>query len=137
MAIAGLLVVIGIFFAIGAIRGVFTSEAETLSSDRMFIDSKTLKPYPLELKIGMTIPAKAPSGGNTGYPAEACWWTKDGKKRSEPYYVIMNSYLEKPEPTFCPDCGRLVVRHNPPPGEVGKPPPTKEQYTSRGSGNPR
>jgi hypothetical protein len=131
MAIAGVLVLLSVIIGIGAIRGVLTSEAEDMSSARMFVDAQTQKPYRQDLELGMTIPAKAPSGGNTGYPSEACWWTKDGQKRSEPYYVILNTYLGKPEPTFCLDCGRLVARHNPTPAESPKAPPTKEEYNKR------
>src|SRR5688572_26256265 len=117
MAIAAVSVAIGLFFAIGAIRGFVTTEAENLSANRMFIDSKTGEPYPIELEVGMPMPAPAPSGGNTGYPSEKCYWTKDGKTKKEPTYVLLNVYLGQKDPTFCPDCGRLVVSHNPAPGE--------------------
>jgi len=101
----------------------------------MFIDAKTGKPYSIELKEGMPFPAPAPSGGNTGYPAEKCYWTKDGKEKKDPTYVLLNRFVAKPEPTFCPDCGRLVVGHNPRPGDGVRPPPTQEEYSKRGSGN--
>jgi hypothetical protein len=51
----------------------------------------------------------------TGYPAECCYWTKDGKRKATPTYVILNEDIGKPGDTFCPDCGRLVIGHNPPP----------------------
>jgi hypothetical protein len=102
-------------------------EAARLSADRMFIDSTTGKPFEHTLKAGDVIPVKAPSGGNTGYPAELCYWTADGKIKSDPTPVLVNGRMGKPGPSFCPDCGRLVVVHNPPP-VAGKPPPTKAEY---------
>jgi len=102
------------------------------ANDRIFIDAQNPtsgKSFRVALKPGMHIPVRAPSGGDTGYPAELCYWTKDGKVRAEPFPVLLNSWVGKPEPTFCPDCGRLVVGHNPAPaGPNAKPPPTKENY---------
>src|SRR5688572_26366206 len=95
MAIAAVLVAIGLFFAVGAIRGFITTEAESLSSDRMFVDVKTNEPFSMDLEVGMKIPVKAPSGGETGYPAEICEWNKDGSKRSEPFYVALNTWQGK------------------------------------------
>jgi len=40
----------------------------------------------------------------------------------------MNTYIGKPEPTFCPDCGRLVVARNPVAQPGMRPPPTREQW---------
>ena len=137
MAVAAIVVLIGLYFAVSAIRGFGSSEAAAISADKVYIDGKTGKPYNYELKIGDPSPAPAPSGGNTGYPAEACFWTKDGKEKKDPTYVLLNIYKGTKEPTFCPECGRLVVGHNPRPGQGVNPPPTKEEYSSRGSGNRR
>ena len=133
MVVAGLLVIVGLFFAKSSVHSFTTSDAEDMASHRMFIDSVTGKPYPLELKVGMPFPCPAPSGGNTGYPAELCYWTADGKTKKDPTYVLLNSYKGSNEPTFCPDCGRLVVGHNPPP-HGQPPPPTKAEYEKRGLG---
>jgi len=105
-------------------------EAARLSADRMFIDATTGKPFEHTIKPGDVIPVKAPSGGNTGYQAELCYWTADGKIKAEPTPVLVNARTGKPGPSFCPDCGRLVVVHNPPPVE-GHPPPTKAEYEKR------
>lgn len=51
----------------------------------------------------------------TGYPAEACYWTRDGGTKDQPTYVILNKHLGKEGDTICPDCGRVVVGHNPDP----------------------
>jgi hypothetical protein len=136
MGVGVVLVVVCIGVAVFAVRGVLTSEAEELNSQRMFIDASTGKPYKFELKLGQTFPAKAPSGGNTGYPAEACYWNKDGSAKKEPTYVLLNLYKGSNEPTFCPDCGRLVVGHNPAPGPDVRPPPTKEEYKTRRGNTP-
>ena len=137
MAVAGVVVLIGLYFAVSAVRGISTSEAEQLSANRAFIDVKTGKPYRYEVKPGTSIPAPAPSGGNTGYPAELCYWTKDGKEKKDPTFVLLNTFKGNKEPTFCPDCGRLVVPHNPRPGPDVKVPPIQEEYKQRGSGNRR
>ncbi len=77
----------------------------------------------------MHIPVKSPfTGKETGYKAELCFWTKDGSTKTDPTAVLMNDDVGKPGPTFCPDCGRLVVHHNPVPGPHSKPPPTREEY---------
>jgi hypothetical protein len=89
----------------------------------VFMDSETGKLYHLEIKQGMaTSPATSPDTGRpTLYQPEACYWNADGSAKTTPTYVILNSQLGKPGPTFCPDCGRLVVLHNPRPN--GQPPP--------------
>ncbi|MGN6368201.1 MAG: hypothetical protein ACTHN5_08080 [Phycisphaerae bacterium] len=105
------------------------------ANDRVFIDSATGQAFHVKLDslIGQSIPIKAPSGQNTGYPAELCYWTKDGQAKTEPTAVLLNQEIGKPGPTFCPDCGRLVVGHNPRPGQGVNPPPTKEEWEKRHS----
>lgn len=99
------------------------------ASQRVFIDSETLKPFNYELKLNDTVPVSSPfSGKKTGYPAEMCYWTKDGTIKEEPTPVLLNEAVGKPGPTFCPDCGRLVTAHNPPPQTGATPPPTRDEY---------
>jgi hypothetical protein len=95
---------------------------------RIFIDSTNGKSFEHDLQKGEGIPVEAPSGGNTGYPAELCYWTKDGQAKTDPTPVLLNSWIGKPGPTFCPDCGRLVVPNNPPATPGRRPPPTEEEY---------
>jgi hypothetical protein len=135
----GALLIGAIGVAVWAFKNSFgTSSAVANANDRVFVDAKTGKPFNVDLKKGMTIPIAAPSGGNTGYPAEMCGWTKDGKMRSEPYPVLLNSWLGKTDPTFCPDCGRLVVGHNPPPDPNNlRPPPLQSEYKAKGSATDR
>src|SRR5690348_1875087 len=97
-------------------RDTGESEMAALSSHRMFIDADSLKAFPHELKIGESLPVISPfSGKATGYPAEACYWTKEGTAKETPTYVLLNETVGKPGPTFCPECGRLVTAHNPRP----------------------
>jgi hypothetical protein len=131
----GVVVVLGLVL-IGAIFWLLRdnlsgSEAASISRDRMFMDAATGKPFEHTLQAGDKIPLLAPSGKNTGYPAELCYWTKDGKPKSDPTPVLLNSYVGKPGATFCPDCGRLVVAHNPGAAEGAKPPPTQAEYEQR------
>jgi len=131
--------VVGLGFAVYVFKGSFgTDSAVANANERVFVDKETGKPFNVDLKAGMKIPIKAPSGKQTGYPAELCWWTKDGKIRKEPFAVLLNSVKGVDGPTFCPDCGRLVVGHNPrPAGPETKPPPTKEEYEARRKPDPK
>jgi hypothetical protein len=121
---------IAIYFSVRSTFGV--SEAGSVSRDRLFICSETGKTFEHKLAEGETIPVHSPySDKDTGYPAEFCYWTADGQIKDDPTPVLVNAYLGKNEPTFCPDCGRLVVVHNPAPMQGMKPPPMKEEYMKR------
>ena len=130
--VAAVVILAGLVFVYVSARNVMTSEAEESSANRMFIDIETGKPFRYRLSEGDTIPVDAPSGEKKGFPAEACYWTKDGKAKEEPTWVMTNNWKNSRDPTFCPDCGRLVVTHNPAPEEGRNPPPTKEEYAQRG-----
>jgi hypothetical protein len=59
------------------------------------------------------------TGKATLFPAEKCYWTKDGKAKLTPTYVLLNQYIGKDGQTTCPDCGRPVRIHNEmPPAEL-------------------
>lgn len=104
------------------------SEAAQLSSRRIMVCSQTLKPFEITIHAGTRFPCKSPhSGRDTGYPAELCYWTRDGQIKEKPTAVLLNSQSGKPGATFCPECCRLVVPRNPPP-IAGKPPPTEQEY---------
>ncbi len=99
---------------------------------RTYICTETGKTFRHEPEKGETLPIYSPySHKNTGMPGEACYWAADGKIKKEPTWVLLNSEVGKPEPTFCPDCGRLVVGHNPVPKPGDKPSPTREEYYAR------
>jgi len=68
---------------------------------------------------GKGYPAINPkTGKRTIFPAEACFWTKEGKAKLDPNYVILNTWLGKKGPTRCPECGKTVVRGNPMPPDA-------------------
>jgi hypothetical protein len=133
----GATIVLGVLLIFMSFKWSFgPSKAAQLSNDRMFICSKTGKSFSVTLKAGMSVPVYSRySGEDTGYPAEECWWTADGQIKSSPDYVLLNSEIGKPEPTFCPVCGRMVVSRNPRPSPGAKPPPTEAEYRARSAGN--
>ncbi|MGD0542742.1 MAG: hypothetical protein ABSB33_14605 [Tepidisphaeraceae bacterium] len=132
VAIALFIVAIGVAFY--AVKNSLVSSAVANERERVFVDAQTGKAFNHELKLGESIPVDAPSGQKTGYPAELCYWTKDGQPKSDPTAVLLNSFIGKPEPTFCPDCGRLVVPHNPMAMPGMRPPPTQQEYEQRTMG---
>jgi len=123
------MIVIGLALAAWSVyANLGPSEIAQLASKRVYICSETGKTFSHAIADGENIPTDSPYSGNkTGYPAEACYWTKDGKIKSDPTYVMVGFYLGKSEPTFCRDCGRLVKPRNPLPTE-GAPPPTQADY---------
>lgn len=95
--------------------------AGAVSRQRVAVDSETGKVFTsYKIKDGDTWPWEHPSTGKrTLYPAETCYWTRDGEATLEPTYVLLNEISGKEGPTYCPDCGRQVVAHNPmPPTEL-------------------
>ena len=125
----------GIVFCLAALAlGVYviknyaTSPALAQDKNRIFIDATTGQSFSHELVLGESIPVQAPSGNMSGFPAELCYWTADGQPKDDPTPVLLNQWIHKPGPTFCPDCGRLVVPNNPSPLPGMKPPPTKAEW---------
>ena len=112
-------------FATVQILSFFRSSTSDEAFFTTYICTETGKPFRHKNQMGETLPILSPySGKNTGIPAEACYWTADGSIKTEPTWVLLN----KSGPTFCPDCGRLVVGHNPKPGPNSTPPPTQQEY---------
>ena len=98
-----------------------------------FVDVESGKSFHQRISADLHVPCKSPfTGKDTGYPAELCYWTKDGKPKADPTAVALNETVGKGGPTFCPDCGRLVVHHNPPAVDGGRPPPTRDEYAGGG-----
>jgi hypothetical protein len=121
------LVAAGVVFLI-ARSYLSVSDAARVSADRQFICAETGKPFDHTLVRGETIPLLSPhSGKKTGYPAELCYWTRDGGTRPDPVPVLLELYRGGRGPTYCPDCGRRVVGHNPYPQPGAKPPPTQAE----------
>src|SRR5215207_8876924 len=85
------LAVVAVLVMVWSIRDVFgPSDAQSISTDRVFIDAKTGRTFRHTIKTGEKLPVDAPSGGKTGVPAETCYWTKDGQTKKEPTYVLLN-----------------------------------------------
>ena len=104
----------GVWWTFGRNRNF---EFEPLNN-RVYVCSETLKTFAHQLEPGEVEPILSPySGKNTGYMAELCYWTKSGKRKKTPTYILLNEHLGRTEKTICPDCGREVVGHNPPPPE--------------------
>jgi hypothetical protein len=126
-AVVVLLVLVIAFVSFRSATG--PSLAAQNASQQPFICTETHKLFFHTLKPGEKLPIYSSySGKNTAYPADQCWWTKDGKLRSEPFYFLRNSYLGKRGPTFCPDCGRLFDPYLGAPAAGMKPPPTRDEY---------
>lgn len=124
------LAVIGVGGAIYAVRQSFgRTDAAAAAQDRIFVCAETGESFQHRLNVSDRIPVVSPhTGKRTGYPAELCYWTASGQTRRKPVPVLLNSYRGQAEPTFCPDCGRLVVSHNPAPDPNHMPPPTRTEY---------
>jgi hypothetical protein len=132
VAIGGAVVALGVclFSVMGSLGGTGVA-----SNRGNFVDAETGRAFAHTLVRGETMPVVSPySGKRTGYLAEMCGWTRDGKVRSEPVPVLLNQAAGKPGPTFCPDCGRLVVANNPAAAEGMTPPPTESEYRAGGKG---
>ncbi len=91
-------------------------QAKPDSPPIIYMCSETKKTFERKPEMNETIPVMSPyTQRKTGYPAEMCFWTRDGKQKAEPTYVLINEHLGKKGPTICPDCGKIVYPHNPTP----------------------
>lgn len=125
-------VVVAVSFAAYMCVAFFKGDTPDFASYTTYVCSETNKPFRHKNEMGETLPILSPySGKNTGYPGEACYWKEDGSVKDEPTWVLLNEAIGKSGPTFCPECGRLVVGHNPHPKPGMKPPPTHAEYAKR------
>jgi hypothetical protein len=129
----GLFIVVILFSLYNLKSSLSSDETTAYSKDPWFVCAETGKTFHHALQAGDTFPVySSASGKNTGYPAELCFWTKEGTIKKDPTPVLLNEWIHKTGPTFCPECGRLVVPHNPP-AVAGHAPPTKADYSNRPS----
>lgn len=118
LAGAGALAALAILaYVIGGAVAARRDDPGVASRIRVAIDSETGELFrDYRVSEGATLPWKHPKTGRaTLYPAATCYWTRDGKAKLEPTYVLLHEDVGKPGPTLCPDCGRVVVPHNPMP----------------------
>lgn len=135
-AVATLL--IGVAAVAWSIHSNVRSETPDTAYYSTYICTETGKPFRHRNQIGELVPIQSPySGKSTGLPAQPCFWTASGGTKAEATWVLLNEQVGKSGPTFCPDCGRLVVGHNPEPKPGVKPPPTSAEYAGRGQANSR
>ena len=133
LAVCGLIAVFAVVWWLN--KDTDADDLAENSRNPWFVCTETGKPFRKELERGMRFPVESPhSGKPTGVPAELCFWTKDGQPTQDPTPVLLNESAGKTGPTFCPDCGRLVVAHNPVPLVGVKPPPTQAEYAARPRG---
>lgn len=128
-----------VILAVAVLAGaaVFTigsDDAGSLASemnDQIWIDVEGTS-FTHSLKAFDDSPVTGPTG-KQAFRAELCFWTRDGKVKPTPTPVLLNQYKGEPEPTYCPDCDRLVVPLNPPPladvpeDQQRRPPPRREE----------
>ncbi len=125
VAVSLLLLIVAGFMVTAYIRG----DTAAVARESVFICTETGKAFAHTNKNGEVSPIYSPfSGKPTGIRAEACYWTASGAPKSSATWVLLNEFIKKPGPTFCPDCGRRVLGHNPVPGSGVRPPPTKKEY---------
>jgi hypothetical protein len=117
MTIAAVFGIVAALVILGyQIMGGPPSAAE-MSTRLVLIDSESGEVFRnFRIAEGESAPWANPSTGRrTLFPAEKCFWTKDGKAKLEPTYVLLNEYAGKDGETKCPDCGRRVTGRNPMP----------------------
>ncbi len=101
------------------------------SRNRWLVCAETGKAFKARIDEKTQLPMASPySGKATGYFAELCYWGKDGGVLKEPTAVLLGQTVGRTGPTFCPECGRLVVGQNPYPYPGEAPPPTEAEYHS-------
>lgn len=118
--LAGIAAVAFIVAGIMVWRNLREPAAVSRSRDRLFICAKTGKSFEHKLQAGDLEPIYSPySKANTGYHAELCFWTKgpngEWKAKLDPTPVLLRRFFEPGAETHCPDCGHIVVDHNPKP----------------------
>ena len=129
----GLMIAAVVALVVGAgwmVRNTFgPSPAARMASERVYVCKETGKSFTYSPGENELYPVMSPhSGKKTGYPGEACYWTKDGKLKQEPTWVLRNSFKGEKGATFCPDCGRWMDPDAGIPVAGMDPPPTREEF---------
>ncbi len=106
-------IVVGIVLVISVYR---TLGGDNIPANtRRLMCAETGELFPCELTPDMPkFPHENPkTGRRTLYPVEVCYNGPCLERGGTP--VILNTWLKKPEPTYCPVCGHIVRSHNPGP----------------------
>lgn len=121
-----LIVAVAVFLAAGGVAWYTLGGDDQFETANLrgFMCNECKEAYEYIPKEGDIEPLKCPNcGAMAGYQAEACFWTRgpDGEYKAKltPTYVILLQRLDpnSEEETICPDCGKVVVGHNPMPPE--------------------
>jgi hypothetical protein len=134
---AGVFCLVALAAAVYFVHSFFRGDTVDDAYYTTYICTETGRVFRHKNVLGETLPIYSSySGKNTGMPAEACYWSADGHPKSDPTWLLLNEETGKSGPTFCPDCGRLVVGHNPRPGPGVRAPPTKAELAARRGAQP-
>lgn len=108
-----------------------TGSLERWTQEHTLIDTETGELF-IDYRVpdGSTYPLENPNtGSETLVPAEACFWTRDGRAKMDATWV----YVPQGGRVTCPDCGRDVVGRNPrPPVELMLEALDREEAQGRG-----
>jgi hypothetical protein len=116
--------VLGVIIAVFVATRFMGERAASPGSEsriRVMIDAETGEVFEnYRITEGAAGPWEHPTTGRkTLFQPEVCYWTRDGKAKLDPTYVLLNEFKGESGQTICPDCGRVVVAHNPlPPDEL-------------------
>lgn len=91
------------------------ADISEMASGSSVMDSETGEVIPRFMAPKEFAPWVNPkTGKRTLWPAEPCYYNKDGSVKSKPTMVIPND-VGYTDAKVCPDCGRKVVSRNPRP----------------------
>jgi len=117
---AVLAVVVAVLVVAGAYRlwSATGNPAAVAANTRTLMDSETreLVQVHVDEQLGAFPLVNPKTGRRTLYPTEVCYASTCAAQGGT--HVILNVYLGKEGPTYCPACGAVVRFHNPGPGQA-------------------
>ena len=112
--VAAVVALVLVGYTIYSIVGSFGGQPTPADTRTMMdVDTSELVEIPVDKIIGPYPLVNPKTGKKTLYPTEVCYARECGAKGGT--HVILNRYLGKKGPTYCPVCGSLVRLHNPGP----------------------
>ncbi|MEN0020834.1 MAG: hypothetical protein AAF747_08135, partial [Planctomycetota bacterium] len=90
--VVSLVIVGAVGFAVTSLLNAGSDPLVEATKRRVMIDSETGEVFEdFRMPDGQVVPFRNPkTGAMTLYPAEACYWTSDGRAKIEPTYVLIN-----------------------------------------------